>query len=368
MLYKSVIIFVFIIINIDCIPPSLSQDPVGPKRIGYGPAAEPSTSYLIRQTIDFTRYSIPEICTQLTISSRAKGYRLSMPSDCSKNKTTLYLSAVRIAKGYLTYEVTFFNKDKEIKGQAYMTILPHVHDEKDSTRALHQLRREWIAIVDHAAKNLQSNTTSAPIYDKRILNKVEQNKHSKPIPSKQFNKDVPLCKERSLSKQRLHTWNQIIIRAKKSYRKRQYTEALKLFEAAKRICHTLSLKFNIASTMDKLGLAVEAYRGYKDYIARAKDQTSIKALKYIKQRKKELATKVVDLTVRLSPANAHLSIEGNEAFVPLIKTQHEAIYSIVLHPGKHTLRARLDHYETQQIIKVFLAGKYNETIKLEAHK
>lgn len=139
------------------------------------------------------------------------------------------------------------------------------------------------------------------------------------------------------------------------YRKRRYGCALERFEAAQKISPRSDMLFNIASTLDKLGLAVRAARSYRDYLSQAGVSAPPQALAHIQRRLARLLGQVGRIRLSIKPPVASVAIDG-AAPLPLDEATHE----FLVPPGPHDLLLSAAGYAPQRLALSVGAGEVLE--------
>ncbi len=128
----------------------------------------------------------------------------------------------------------------------------------------------------------------------------------------------------------------------------KWAEALEIFQKSDAIVHSAAVRFNIAATQRALGHYVDAKRTLTQLIAdgEAKTLTVKPALrKDIDKLLGEVQAKVVHVSLRKSPTDAEVQIDGSAA-------EPQPDGRVELDPGKHIFVISAEGHQTVTVTKV----------------
>lgn len=126
----------------------------------------------------------------------------------------------------------------------------------------------------------------------------------------------------------------------------RWSEALDIFKKSDELQHSASVRFNMAVTYRALGRFVEAKRLADELLSRGVDDKPLKPAlqKEVEKLRSEVAPKVVMVTIKRSPADASVEIDGT---LHVIGNDGR----IELDPGKHVFVLKKDGYDTATVSK-----------------
>lgn len=140
------------------------------------------------------------------------------------------------------------------------------------------------------------------------------------------------------------------------YRKRDYACALQRFERAFALLPTPSMRFNLASALDKVGRAALAIRQYRLYLKESGGAASPSALAHIQKRMKTLLPQVCQLELVVEPADATVTLDG----VPLASLEtvpsSGGRHQLVLEAGSYRLDLSSRGHQTRMVNVKLAAG------------
>jgi len=143
---------------------------------------------------------------------------------------------------------------------------------------------------------------------------------------------------------------------KACYRKRNYSCALAKFQQAFGLHPDPKMRFNLASSLDKLGHTIAALQHYRLYLIKVGADASAQAVRHIEQRRKLLLPKVGTVILTTDPVQVQVKLDG----VPL--RFHETAklgrnkIEILVEPQRHVLAISSPGYLSKRLQLSLAAG------------
>jgi hypothetical protein len=126
----------------------------------------------------------------------------------------------------------------------------------------------------------------------------------------------------------------------------RWSEALDSFKKSDEIQHSASVRYNMLATYRALGRYVEAKRMAEELLAKGVDDKPLKPAlqKDVEKLRDEVAPKIVKATIKRSPADGSIEIDGNLYIVG-------SDGRIELDPGRHVFVLKKEGYDTATVSK-----------------
>jgi Tetratricopeptide repeat len=126
----------------------------------------------------------------------------------------------------------------------------------------------------------------------------------------------------------------------------RWSEALDIFKKSDELQHSANVRYNMAVSYRALGRYVEAKRLVDELLVKGVDDKPLKPAleKEVQKLRDEVVAKIVVTTIRRSPADGSLEIDGTLHLVG-------ADGRVELDPGKHLFVLRKEGYETTTVFR-----------------